>query len=173
MGIVFLLLNFIVYRKNAFYATHMFTTVSRNYKYLIVGDDCDYKKLLEGDTNIAFLSPVTQSSYATFEFVRRLYSLLDENNGTLLMVKRNYEDTKKEISVFDVPYLHENTLNKLGKGRMRIWCHLPFLFNPIGSLKVLFEKRNKSIPVECECPNQEINQFCESRNIKVKYYKIR
>ena len=166
-------MNLWVYKKSSYNATHMFSTIGRNYKYLVIGDQCDYQNVIGDDNSIAFLSPIPQSNYATYEFVRRLYSLLDEEYGTLVITKFENNNNETRISVFDVPYLHENTLSQLGKQRMKLLCRLPFLYSPIGSFKVLWGIKCNKIPEITNCPLGNIVAFCESRNIRLKYYKIK
>ena len=153
-------------------ATHLFTTIDRNYLCLVIGDDCvEAGKFEKEEKCITFLSPVPRSMECVTILVKRLYSLLDETHGELIIMKRKVEPDRK-FSVFDVPYIHENTLHILGIERMKYACRMPLLFSPIGSIKLLLNVKMKGEIQRVSCPSDELIRFCESRNIKYKFYYI-
>lgn len=172
IAIIMLLVNKNVYDKAAFNSTHLFTTIDRNYDYLVIGDYCDISNYERQGKTIAYLSPKLRSMEAIELLVMRLYSLLDEEKGELIIIKDKKGKSSK-ISVFDIPFLHEITLNKLGLSKMKYLCRLPLLFAPIGSIRLLLSIRRKGILQESKCPSEKLAAFCESRHIKYKFYYLR
>ena len=172
--ILFVIANLYTYNKIAYNATHMFTTVKRNYKYLIIGDECNINNLVEEEKNyIYFLSPINRTLYANYELIRRLYSLLDEEKGILILVMKKKTRIQKSLCVFDIPYIHEYTLNNLGMGKMKLLCHFPILFSPAGCIKLFYIKKRDSKFEVAECPSKEIIQFCRDRNINLQFKYIK
>lgn len=168
---LFLIVNHIVYIKIAYNATHLFTTLDRNYKYLVVGDWCNIEELVKGDKFISFLSPEKRSPHTILELVRRLYSLLDEETGILIIVLNEEYSLKKRFSVFDIPFLHEITLKANGIGWMKYAVRLPLLFSPCKSFMLFQDK--KVCFKEIECPFPEITRFCNDRGIHLKFKYIK
>lgn len=168
---LFLLINLLAYRKFSFIATHLFTTIGRNYERLIIADNCDLSSLTKDFYCLSFISYEPRSMQAINLLVKRLYSLLDEKKGELVIVMRNPKKTKG-IAVADIPYLHENTLSDLNKQYMKYFCRLPLLFNPLATIK-LFINVSKRKPVEAILCDNELKQFLDSRNINYKFYIIK
>lgn len=171
MGILFLALNLAVYKKMAYNANHLFTTIERNYKYLIIGDNCDYTDIVGQESCIKFLSPVKRSDQSIEILAKRLYSLVDEEKGTIILCT-NEQNRELGIDIFDVPYIHENDLRKLGIFKLKYLCRLPIFFYPIGCAKLLFMSPNSVKPKLITTGYSEIREFFNKRNIKLSIYKI-
>ena len=171
IAVILMLINKIVYDKATFNSTHLFTTIDRNYDYLIIGDFCEVSSHEGQGKTITYLSPQPRSMDAIELLVMRLYSLLDEEKGELIIIKDKKKKTSK-ISVFDVPFLHEITLKKLGLSKMKYLCRLPLLFAPISSIRLLLNIRRKGILQENKCPSGRLAEFCASRHIKYKFYYL-
>ncbi|WP_440440937.1 hypothetical protein [Phocaeicola coprocola] len=169
--VLFLLINLLAYRKFSFIATHLFTTIGRNYERLIIADNCDLSSLTKDFYYLSFISYESRSIQAVNLLVKRLYSLLDEKKGELIIVMRKPKKTKG-IAVADIPYFHENTLADLDKQYMKYFCRLPLLFNPLATIK-LFINVSKRKPVESILYDNELKHFLDSRNIKYKFYIIK
>lgn len=166
----FLLINIIVYRKFSYIATHLFSTIGRNYKQLVIADECNLTSILS-ERSIALISPTPRSMQAVTLMVQRMYSLIDEEKGELIIAMRNPKETKG-IAVFDVHYMHENTLSDLHMKPMKYFCRLPLLFNPFSSLKLLMCKSN-ALPIEAKLEDKALKEFLDTRNIKYKFYIIK
>lgn len=161
-----------VYYKNTYICYNLFTKIGRNYKHLVISDWYKYTE----QENIDFLvlkSPTARSRKAIYELVKRLYSLLDEDGGELIIIcHRKHKDNNK-FSIFDIPYLHDITLYETKNAYMKRLCKYPLLFSPVGSIKLLTGYcSNKSIE-SVSCAYDEITTFCKERNIKLifKYIK--
>ena len=174
VGLFFLYLNVIVYRRNAYISRHINTDIPRNIDRLIIGDYCDPSFLTKDIKSVCRLSPTRQSDQSIVLVSKRLFSLLNEKTGILTIVQkeRNYKANTKGISVYDIPYLHENTIADLGLSWMRYPSRLPLLFGLSGGLKLLLQIKGSSNLTKTNCPINEIVSFCKSRNIKIEYYII-
>lgn len=169
--VLFLLCNFKVYKDNAYVARYINTNVPRNIDRLIIGDYCDVSFFEKSNIIVTKLSPSKQSDQSIVLLSKRLYSLLDEHNGILTVVQKKGQRKHEGISVFDIPYLHENTIADLGLGGLRKLSKLPFLFDFINSLKIFLKIERKVKLEKKECPIQELVIFCKSRNINLEYYE--
>lgn len=165
LGVLFILTNLYAKKKICWNADHLFTTIDRNYDVLIIGEnsdiDCSDKKV------IRFCSP-NRSMLASYELVRRLYSLVDEENGKIVICCREKLIESKKITALDVPYLHEMQLAKYGIGKAKIKKFLPMLFAPIDTLLYLIGMKRKVTTMEYPIPDYLLD-FCQNRikNIEV------
>lgn len=170
LAVLFLFANLYVYKKNAYVATHMFTTIDRNYNYLVIGDDSKIRITLNGKC-LYVLSPSNRSQFCVELLIKRLYSLIDEDKGKIIVCVNN-PNKAKGISVFDYPFLHENTLRILNVKFAKVKMRLPFLLDFVSSIKVLIGLKSKGNFELIGCPSNDISEYCRTRNIKLEYYKI-
>ena len=163
--VLFLLLNLWIKIRISWNADHMFSDIGRNYDYLLIGEPWDYSDL-KGRV-IAFFSP-DRSLLSSYELTRRLYSLLREDTGTLIISCGKRSITSQNISVLDIPYLHEIQLYQYHIGKSKLKKYFPFLFAPLATLKFIFAKKckEKSVISTDICP--QMRDFCNERNIKLK-----
>lgn len=163
--VLFLFLNLWVKKRISWNADHMFSDIDRNYDYLLIGEPWDYSDL-KGRV-IAFFSP-NRSLLSSFELTRRLYSLLREETGTLIISCEERSITSQQLSVLDIPYLHEIQLYQYRIGKSKLKKYFPFLFAPLATLKFIFAKKCKeqSVISTDVCP--QLRDFCKERNIKLK-----
>lgn len=165
LGVLFVLANLYAKKKICWNADHLFTTIDRNYDMLIIGEncniDCSDKKV------IRFCSP-NRSMLASYELVRRLYSLVDEENGKIVICCREKLIESKKITALDVPYLHEMQLAKYGIGKVKIKKFFPLLFAPIDSILYLMGMKRKVTTMGYPIPDYLLD-FCQNRikNIEV------
>lgn len=164
-------INIFIYNSTAYNARHLFSTIGRNYKRLVIGEMCDVSQFLGEEGALCFLSPAKRSTLMVFELVKRLYSLLDEDSGELYIVIHSNRNSNM-VSVFDVPYLHDITLKSLGIVKKKWKSHFPLFFEPQASIKFLFRRFIHNNLVESVCPYSDISSFCRERNIKLRFYYI-
>lgn len=172
-GILFLLfwLNNYVYKKTAYNAIHLFSSVGRNYKKLIIGEACDVKQIVGDEPNyIFFLSPGKRSIQITIELVKRLYSLLDEDSGELYIVLDPKAKDIHGVSVFDIPYLHDITLKSLDIQNKKLLCRFPLFLEPMASIKFLLNRSPHFKLIEGVFPSEDLAVFCKERNIIIHFY---
>ena len=70
-----------------------------------------------------------------------------------------YVDAQKEndYTIFDIPYFHRVTIERIGLEKTVKLRYFPILTNPIKSIKYLFAKGKKVF--QCDCGNWEIINF--------------
>lgn len=171
-GLVCMYLNIVVYKKNAYIARHINTEVPRNIDRLIIGDFCNTEELVKDKVCVCKQSPIRLSNEAIVILAKRLFSLLDENSGILTIVQKSGKHQATGVNVFDLPYLHENTIADLRLEKKRKLCKFPLLLSPIGSLRILLKCKGSSNLTKEACPIDSLVSFCELRNIKLEYYTI-
>lgn len=170
LGLLFLFLNLYAKKKIAWNADHLFTDIGRNYDYLLIGEPWHHE-YLKGK-KICFFSP-NRSLLSSYELSRRLFSLLKEKTGTLIISCRGKTLDSKEISVLDIPYLHEMQLHKYGISHSKLKTYLPFVFAPIDTMRYFLASQHEKasdVPLK---EYSEIVDFCKARNIKFEIIKTK
>lgn len=172
LSLLFFTVNYFVKIKNAWNADHLFTTLERNYDCLVIGETCFIAELFkEKGTKIEFLAP-NRSLVSSFELLKRLFSLLKEKTGTVIIICTSIGVIDECVSVLDIPYLHETQLKKLAIKNRLLRLYFPILFAPLKSIKVLIGKRPIKSYKEIICPNDEIITFCKERDINLRFVKL-
>lgn len=172
--LLLLMVNVIVYEKTSYNAKHLFSTIGRNYKIMIIGENCDVSQLTENiSDSILFLSPSHLSMFAAGLLVKRLFSLLDEENGQLFLILHQESIRSNKISVFEIPYLHTITLNALHLQHMKWKSRFPLFSCPIDSLEYLISHPRRRVLVEAKCPSDDILSFCHERNIQIRFFYLK
>ena len=170
VGMLFLLLN--LYAKNtiAWNADHLFSDIGRNYDYLLIGEpwNCDELK----GKKICFFSP-NRSMLSSHELGRRLFSLLKEETGTLVIsCREGLLDTKK-LSVLDIPYLHEIQQHEYGITHGKLKTYLPFVFAPTESLRYFLSSKREKVAEVSLSEYASLVDFCKVRNINLLIIKTK
>ena len=170
ISMLFLLLN--LYAKNiiAWNADHLFSDIGRNYDYLLIGEpwNCDELK----GKKICFFSP-NRSMLSSYELGRRLFSLLKEETGTLVISCREGLLNTTELSVLDIPYLHEIQQHKYGITHGKLKTYLPFVFAPIESLRYFLSTKREKVAEVSLSEYALFTEFCKVRNIKLLIIKTK
>lgn len=173
IGIVvmlFLLLNLYAKNKIAWNADHLFSDIGRNYDYLLIGEPWNSDELK--GKKICFFSP-NRSMLSSHELGRRLFSLLKEETGTLVISCREKLLDSKKLSILDIPYLHETQQHKYGITHGKLKTYLPFVFAPIETLRYfLSTKREKVVEVSIS-EYASLADFCKVRNINLLIIKTK
>lgn len=167
---LFLLLNLYAKNKIAWNADHLFSDIGRNYDYLLIGEpwNCDELK----GKKICFFSP-NRSMLSSHELGRRLFSLLKEETGTLVIsCREGLLDTKK-LSVLDIPYLHEIQQHKYGITHGKLKTYLPFVFAPIESLRYFLSSKREKVAEVSLSEYASLVDFCKVRNINLLIIKTK
>lgn len=168
LAFVFVMLNLYAKKKISWNADHMFSDVGRNYDYLLIGEPWDYSEL--NGRVITFFAP-NRSMLSCYELTRRLYSLLNEENGKLIISCREKNIGSQSLSVLDVPYLHEMQLTKYHIGKAKLKKHLPFLFAPVATTSFLFARKRMCQEVSKTGVCTQTIDFCKERNINIEIVK--
>ena len=170
VGMLFLLLNLYAKNKIAWNADHLFSDIGRNYDYLLIGEpwNCDELK----GKKICFFSP-NRSMLSSHELGRRLFSLLKEETGTLVIsCREGLLDTKK-LSVLDIPYLHEIQQHKYGITHGKLKTYLPFVFAPTESLRYFLSSNREKVAEVSLSEYASLVDFCKVRNINLLIIKTK
>lgn len=170
VGMLFLLLNLYAKNKIAWNADHLFSDIGRNYDYLLIGEpwNCDELK----GKKICFFSP-NRSMLSSHELGRRLFSLLKEETGTLVIsCREGLLDTKK-LSVLDIPYLHETQQHKYGITHGKLKTYLPFVYAPIESLRYFLSSKREKVAEVSLSEYASLVDFCKVRNINLLIIKTK
>ena len=170
VGMLFLLLNLYAKNKIAWNANHLFSDIGRNYDYLLIGEpwNCDELK----GKKICLFSP-NRSMLSSYELGRRLFSLLKEETGTLVISCREGLLNTKELSVLDIPYLHEIQQHKYGITHGKLKTYLPFVFAPIESLRYFLSTKREKVAEVSLSEYALFTEFCKVRNIKLLIIKTK
>ena len=173
IGIVvmlFLLLNLYAKNKIAWNADHLFSDIGRNYDYLLIGEPWNSDELK--GKKICFFSP-NRSMLSSHELGRRLFSLLKEETGTLVIsCREGLLDTRK-LSVLDIPYLHETQLHKYGITHGKLKTYLPFVYAPIESLRYFLSTKREKVAEVLISEYASLAEFCKVRNINLLIIKTK
>lgn len=169
-GIMFLLLNLWAKKKIAWNADHLFSDIDRNYDYLLIGEPWNYNKL--NGKVLCFFCP-NRTLLSSYEMTRRLFSLLKENTGTLMISCREKCLDSRKLSVLDVPYLHETQRYKYGIRKAKLKIYLPFVFAPFSTIRyILMNKRECMTQIEVS-KYPQLAEFCAQRNINCQIVKTK
>lgn len=141
----------------------------RNVDYLIIGDFIDPASVVPTDKTYVQIKAPNRSLTASFEILRHTSSILDEDHGNVIIAVKNI-NKKKPYSVFDIPFLYDLTMKKLGLGKMNQFANFPLLVNPLSTIKFILNYQIRNWK-ESSCPDKEIDLFCEERNINLKYFE--
>lgn len=170
VGMLFLLLNLYAKNKIAWNADHLFSDIGRNYDYLLIGEPWNSDEL--NGKKICFFSP-NRSMLSSYELGRRLFSLLKEETGTLVIsFREGLLDTKK-LSVLDIPYLHETQQHKYGITHGKLKTYLPFVFAPIESLRYFLSSKREKVAEVSLSEYASLVDFCKVRNINLLIIKTK
>lgn len=141
----------------------------RNVDYLIIGDMIEPTSVIPANKSFVQIKAPNRSLKASFEILKHTSSILDEDNGNVIIAVKNIE-TENPFSVFDIPFFYYLTIKKFGIEKKLKFSHFPLIVKPFLTIKLIFNicKKNWN---ESRCPDEEILLFCLERNINLKYYE--
>lgn len=148
-----------------------FTEKRRNFDILVIGEKYDVTSIIsDGKTFLQFDAP-DRTLFASYLILQAKFSWLNEGKGKCVIICRKANERKKDISMFDIPFLHVITIDKYKLKRQETELKYPFLFHPLQVMRFFFGKKyNMSIAERC--PLQEIEDFCAQRDIELEYRVI-
>ena len=74
-------------------------------------------------------------------------------------------------TVFDVPYFHQVTIERLRLEKLNRWRSLPIFAAPIKSLGFLFGVGHSV--QETVCSDENAAAFCRDREIELRFYSVK
>ena len=163
LGSGILLVNIKAKNTIAWKADHLFSDIDRNYDYLLIGEPWNYRDEIEGKV-ICFFCP-NRSFLSSYELARRLFSLLKENSGTLIISCTEKTLNSDSFSALDMPYLHETQLHKYGFKDAKLKTYLPFIFAPFATFRYFMNKKTSKISEIDIATYPKLSEFCRERNI--------
>ena len=165
-------LNWKVRRKNEAIRSIFSLTPSspRNFDYLVIGDSCNTEDLVpKNSRSICFLAPA-RTTEASFLIFKHVFSLLKENGGHVVFVVKRKNIFSKGITLFDVPFLHPVTIQRLALRSLLKKSRFPLIFSPLLSVKFLLGARQKRKLCREAFPLTEIEAFCKERKISADFF---
>ena len=148
-----------------------FTEKRRNFDVLVIGEKYDVTGIIpEGKTFLQFDAP-NRTLFASFLILQGKFSWLKEDWGKCVIISRKDNERKRDISMFDIPFLHVITINKFKLHRQQTELKYPLLFHPLQVMAFFFGRKYNTSSVE-KCPLQEIEDFCAQRDIELEYRVI-
>lgn len=142
----------------------------RNVDYLIIGDMINPATIVPANKTFVQIKAPNRSLTASFEILKHTSSILDEDNGNVVIAVALKNKASSNYSVFDIPFLYNLTIKKLGLERLNKLARFPILINPLSSVKLILNFNQKKWK-ETACPNKEISCFCAERNFNLSYYE--
>lgn len=141
----------------------------RNVDYLIIGDMINAATVVPANKRFVQIKAPNRSLSASFEILRHTSSILDEDNGNVVICTAKKNKNKKTYSIFDTPFLYCLTIKKLGLGTLNKLATFPVLIKPISTIQLMLDLNKKW--KETSCPNKQIVTFCSERNFNLSYYE--
>lgn len=172
--VILYFLNWKVRRKNEAIRSVLSLSPSspRNFDYLVVGDFCNTEDLVPKNArSICFLAP-ERTTEASFIIFKHIFSLLKENGGHVFFVVNRKNVFSKKITVFDVPFLHPVTIQRLGLRPLLKKSRFPLIFCPLLTAKFLLRARHNMKLCREAFPQTEIEEFCKVRKITAVFFVL-
>ncbi len=138
----------------------------RNVDYLIIGDQCDPQEFVPEDKTYVQIAAPDRGIRSAYQILRHTHSILKEEGGAVIMTCGK---SKKEFSIFDIPFLHPVTIKKYHLENLKMKSNLPILFAPIASLKFLIGGTQHTYTAMRDV-DEELITFCEERNYSLKCF---
>lgn len=148
-----------------------FTENRRNFDVLIIGEMYDVKEIIEKDKTYLQFDAPNRTLFASFLILQGKFSWLNEGKGKCIILCKKSNENKKNISMFDVPFLHSIIINKYKLKRLQVELKYPLFFHPLLVIKFLLGKKYNMSSVK-KCPLTEIDDFCVQRDIELEYRVI-
>ena len=148
-----------------------FTENRRNFDVLVIGDMYDVKDIIsQKKTYLQFDAP-DRTLFASFLILQGKFSWLNEGKGKCIIVCKKNNEKKKNVSMFDIPFLHTIIINKYKLKKQQAELKYPLLSHPLQVCKFIFGQKYNISSVE-KCPFPEIEEFCAQRDIEFEYRVI-
>ena len=142
----------------------------RNADCLIIGDMVDCANICRADDVAVCIMSPGKSLEASFWILKRMFSILDEEHGKVVIAVKDKNINKRGVSLFEYSFLspvYRNILNVHYLEKQR--CH-PFFFAPLKSTRLVCGFRHKS--EKSDCLDARIADFCQERGIVVEFRLI-
>lgn len=148
-----------------------FTENRRNFDVLVIGEMYDVKDIIQENEKYLQFDAPDRTLFASFLILQGKFSWLNEGKGKCIILCKKENEKQKNISMFDIPFLHTIIINKYKFKRQRAELKYPLFFHPLRVCKFISGKKYNTSVLE-KCPLPEIEEFCKQRNIILEYRVI-
>ena len=90
---------------------YTFTEKRRNFDVLVIGDKYDVTGLIQEDKTYLQFDAPDRTLFARFLILQGTFSWLNEGKGKCIIICKKKKEKKKDISMFDIPFLHRIIIN--------------------------------------------------------------
>lgn len=130
----------------------------RNVDYLIIGDFCNAEDYVPKGSSFVQVAAPGRGLNSSYQILRHTHSILKENGGNVVIVLGK---SKKEFTIFDMPFLHPITIKKYHLELLKMKSKLTFIFAPLDSVRFLLGSVSKYSLVQSA--DAELASFCAER----------
>ena len=143
----------------------------RNADCLIIGDMVDCANICRVDEVAVCIMSPGKSLEESFWILKRMFSILDEEHGKVVIAVKDKNINKKGVSLFEYSFLSPIYRNILNVHYLEKQRRQPFFFAPLKSIRLVCGFRHKS--EKADCLDARIADFCQERGIGVEFRLIR
>lgn len=143
----------------------------RNVDLLVIGDMIDVSTLRSNESKIVSILTPNKSLGASFWILKRMFSIIDEDKGKIIIAIKKENSNRHDITLFDYSFISPIHRKMMKIESMEIKRKHPLFYSPINALRLFLNIKYKKSYIT-GCPMKEIEQFCETRNIKFEYREI-
>ncbi len=122
---------------------------------------------INAEHTLLLLSP-DRSLEASCQILLHAGSVINNNNGKIIILNDGRQRKSKAYTIFDIPYLGLIARKQLGLESQLRKVPYPLLYEPLRSLKLLLGIGHKDY-VQRECPNEEIVRYCKRKGFTLTY----
>lgn len=140
----------------------------KKYKYLVIGDLCPdsvLKDYIDKQEDAFKILAPGRSLNASYQILLHTISILDDG-GTCIIVDSG-KQSKKVYSIFDLPYLSLITRKELQIEPLVKKSFYPLFYEPLKSLRILFNKPSGSKYKCVTNKDNKIIEFCRYKGIRL------
>ena len=172
LGVALLVANHVVIKKiNYPYSILHANREIKQYANLVIGDfgtSSSYKSHLKEGNTLIITSP-GKSLAASYQILLHVISCMEDEGNCIIMQGKN--ESKKDYTLFDIHFFNLITRKELGVEYLINRRSFPLLYEPIRSLRILFNIHSKHYKAT-ECPSMELKNFCKRKGISLTYLAI-
>ena len=140
----------------------------RTVNYMVIGDLFNASSIIPPKKSTLYFEAPDRTLEGSFWILKRLFSIVDENNGKIIIAIKRKNISKEGISLFEYSFLSPIYVKILNVRKLAFQRKHPLLYAPIRTMKLLINKRyNKSV-IE-ECPDMDISTFASERNLNIEF----
>lgn len=140
----------------------------RNVKCLVIGDLCT----IDDEDDCVYIQTPGKSLWGSYWVLKRMFSIVDESRGKIIIVTRKKNVEKKELSLFEYHFLsniYKEIYKDLGLEKRN---NYPIIYSPVKAILLLLSLKSHNTVVE-ECPYAEIESFCKERGLNFEFRIIK